>query len=324
MHIRSGLLLAIVVGTGFGPAAVAQEPAPKKELTARELFYTAAEKPAAPSKVVERPPQRAAVKPPAKTATQAAVPRKPPSAPAQAPQAVPAPVRSGAPGSSPDGTPVIAAAARRTAPAPANGQPLGLKFSITKLVDGRMVEVSPDSPFRAGDRIRINVMPNSPGFLYIISQGSSGTWKPMFPSPEVEDGNNRVDALREYAMPPGSRIVFDSQPGTERLFIVLSREPENDLEQMIYSLQAPAGAQPAATEPAAPRKEPARVMVAANISNDMVGRMRNVYARDLVIEKVDDDAPSAANDRKEKAVYVVNPSGSSDSRVVADLNLVHQ
>ena len=105
-------------------------------------------------------------------------------------------------------------------------------FTITKLIDGKMTEVSPDSVFRSGDRIRITIVPNSPGYLYIVNQGSSGTWKPLFPSPEVEDGNNRVDGFRDYSMPPKSRMVFDSQAGTEKLFVILSREPEPDFEHL--------------------------------------------------------------------------------------------
>jgi hypothetical protein len=61
--------------------------------------------------------------------------------------------------------------------------------------------------------------------------------------------------------------------------------------------------------------------MAANISNTAVDRMRERYARDLIIEKVD---PATSGDKKETAVYVVNASGSADSRVVADLHLVHQ
>jgi len=137
----------------------------------------------------------------------------------------------------------------------------------------------------------------------------------------VEDGNNRVEGFRDYVLPPKSRMVFDEQPGTERLFVVLSREPEADLESMIYSLQGGPKTPTPAGSPAAPAQEQPKMLVAANISNDMVGHMRQVYARDLVIEKVDDETPG---DHKEKAVYVVNPSGSADSRVVADIALVHQ
>jgi uncharacterized protein DUF4384 len=162
---------------------------------------------------------------------------------------------------------------------------------------------------------------NLSGYLYIISQGSSGTWKPMFPSPEVADGNNRVEGWRPYLMPPATRMVFDEQKGTERIFIVFSREPEDDLEKMIYSLQG-GKPQPAAAPDPPPQQSKQMVQYASlNIDDRMVGRLRNVYSRDLIIEKVD---PKTPGERKETAVYVVNPTGSTSSRVVADLALRHE
>jgi len=182
-----------------------------------------------------------------------------------------------------------------------------------------MVEVPPDTVFHAGDRIQFNVQTNGPGYLYIVSQGSSGTWKAIFPSAEVEDGNNRVDGWHAYTMPPKSRMVFDEQTGAEKFFIVFSREPESDLENMIYSLQGKPAQLAEAPQP--------RVLAQSGgyaIDDDTVGRLRDTYSRDLIIERVDDKTPADKIDKQEYAVYVVNPSGSSDSRVVADFKLVHQ
>jgi hypothetical protein len=119
-------------------------------------------------------------------------------------------------------------------------------------------------------------------------------------------------------MPPSSRIVFDEQTGVEKVFIVFSREPEMDLERLIYSLQG--GPKPVSTPSETPRRQ-MTLVASLNIDNSTVGKLRNAYARDLVIEKVD---PGAAGEQKEHAVYVVNPTGSADSRVVADLQLVHK
>ena len=206
---------------------------------------------------------------------------------------------------------------------PASGAPpLGLRYTVLKLgADNTPTEVPNDTVFHAGDRIRFSVEANCPGYLYIINQGSSGNWKPVFPSAEIEDGNNRIEGWRPYTMPPKSRLAFDSTVGTENLFIVFSLQPENDLESIIYSLQGrkkPAAAAAATDAPVQSSKE---LIVAANISNSAVDRMRAAWSRDLIIEKVD---PNTNGDKKETAVYVVNPTGSADSRVVADLHLVHQ
>lgn len=297
--------------------AVAQD-SPKTQFTARELFYyspvaATSARPPAPKPVAPRP------KPAPANATD-------PSAPSPAPAPAPAPATAPpsdlprpAPASElPGGGRILMAAA--TAPAPATGTPLGLKYSILKLVNGEMTEVPPDTVFHAGDRIRFSVETNGSGYLYIVSQGSSGTWKPMFPSSEVDDGSNRVEGFHAYTMPPRTRFYFDEQPGEERVFIVFSREPEPDLEKMVYALQG--GQAKPVSQPAAPSPQPGQMLVASvDIQNSMVGQLREAYARDLIVEKVAEDTPG---DRKEKAVYVVNPTGSDSSRVVADLTLVHK
>ena len=59
----------------------------------------------------------------------------------------------------------------------------------------------------AGDRIRFSVEANAPGYLYIVNQGSSGTWKPKFPSAEIEvalplSAGSRCRSGRPYRRPP--------------------------------------------------------------------------------------------------------------------------
>jgi hypothetical protein len=292
--IRGFLLSCGTAGLIFAQAA------PQKQLTARELFYAAAPAPtsAAARTAAARPPARRSTATPAKPVE---IARADPRPPAPRPTEPPAPA---------------------TAPMPPSGAPpLGLRYTVLKLAaDNTPTEVPNDTVFHAGDRIRFSVETNAPGYLYIVNQGSSGNWKPMFPSAEIEDGNNRIEGWRPYTMPPKSRLAFDSTVGTENLFIVFSLQPESDLESMIYSLQ---GKKKAAASPAqeAPVQSSKALIVAVNISNAAVDRMRSAYTRDLIIEKVD---PNTPGDKKETAVYVVNPTGSADSRVVADLHLVHQ
>jgi len=306
----------LITACAAGAALVGFAQQAPKQLTARELFYTAAvTKPSVPRP--QAAPQKSSVAkttPPAVSPSTQATPPK--SSPVDSRPVVSSPSQTSAP--------IITASDRpQTAAPPETGPALGLRYTILKrTTDGEMREVPVTTEFHAKDKIQVKVEANIPGYLYIILQGSSGTWKPMFPSPEVEEGNNRVDGWRAYTMPPRSVMTFDEQKGTEKLFIILSREPEPDLEKMIYSLQG--GATQPVTTPDAPVAQGQRHLVqyaSANIQDSVVGRLRNVYSRDLIIEKVD---PNTPGDRKETAVYVVNPSGSTSSRVVADLSLVHQ
>ena len=275
-------------------------------MTARELFYTAAQSPPA-VKPPSVPHKTAAKSPPRVVVAERPKPEPPPVAhPAAA---------------LPGGAKLITVAAGlpTSAPPPPTGTPLGLKYSLLKFSGENWQEVPTDSQFHAGDHIRFRVETNGPGYLYIIAQGSSGTWQPMFPSPDVDGGSNRVEGFHSYIMPPKTQFGFDQQVGTEKLFLILTREKEADLEKMIYSLQG-GKSKPASTSQPAPEAAPP--VLRASIDDEMVGRLRTSYARDLIVEAVEPGTPGG--EKKESAVYVVNPTGSADSKLVADLLLVHK
>jgi hypothetical protein len=292
-----------LLGACLGLLVSAQEPA-KPQLTARELFYAAVRTTAAPA--AGRPAGRVAAPSKESEASRDSGRERKSSA------AAPPRPEAGSPSERAGDNATISPASLVPSPA---GPPLGLKYTILKKSGDDMIEVSVDTVFHAGDRIRISVETNQAGFLYIVNRGSSGMWQPLFPSADVDNGSNHVEGFRDYLLPPKSRMVFDETTGTERLFLVFAREPEPNLERMIYSLTSDPAPGPS---PQAPK-----TLVASNskVDDSTVGILRSANSRDLKIEKVDEQTPG---EKKETAVYVVNPNGSADSRVVADLLLVHQ
>lgn len=186
--------------------------------------------------------------------------------------------------------------------------PLGLRYAVLKRdAGGQYNEVDPDTSFRSGDRIRLKVDANTSGYLYVVMRGSSGTWKLLFPSAEVAGGSNHVSKGESRQIPSGERgqFVFDEQAGNEKLFIVLTRQPEPDLDKLIYSMGGTV------------TKDGSRSLVSqASLGDDVVSKLRNqVNSRDLVFEKVDSS---------ENAAYVVNPSSAPDARLVVDIALKHK
>jgi len=266
---------SLVVMAVFSGAIWAQD----SGLKARELFYTP-------------PPEPA----PAKKS----VPARPPVAKQQNPPANQT--------SSTNQVPVVAVA----------NVPLGLRYSVMKRdASGKFAEVDQDATFHSGDRIRLTVDTNTAGYLYVVMQGSSGNWRLLFPSADVDGGNNRIGKGMSQQIPPGDtgQFVFDDQSGTEKLFLVLSRRPEADLDKLIYSITG--------TSTESDRK----LVASAKIGGDVVSRLRDeVKSRDLVFEKVDEISLKydGTNDVKtEKATYVVNPSRGDDARLVVDVALKH-
>ena len=204
------------------------------------------------------------------------------------------------------------------APLPAPKQPgpfvnaarttLGLRYAILKMTGVDATEVPPSTTFHSGDRIQLRIQANQDGYLYVVSQGSSGGWQVMFPGKATGQGANRVKAGEDHT----SIFRFDAKPGVEKLFVVLSRQPERDLDSVIYTLKGGSGAGEGAG------KEP--VMLASNLTvkDPLVARLRDTYTRDLVLEEV------AAPETAERAIYVVNKSTGPDARVVADIKLIHE
>lgn len=288
------------------------------KLTARELFYTPVAPPK-PSAAKKSAPKKQA------SAKKAAPPKTSPSKQA----GTPAPEREvqQVQLASQQDPEVDPGEVRFMTVGSPSAVPLGLRYSILKYGgDDEAIEVDPDMVFRSGDRIRLRVQVNDTGYLYVVTQGSSGNWRVLFPSSEQDDGSNRVTRGRSYDIPRRTRFVFDEQPGTEKLFLVLTRTPENDLDQLIYKLENPREAAPAA-DPAKPKAVP--TMLAMNnltVSDDLISRMRGkVTARDLVFEKVNEDKPAPQSKRDaEKAVYVANPSREASARLVVDIQLKHR
>lgn len=311
---RFRLQALAVAGVCAWAVVVARSAEPsEKRLSAREIFYgaPATQKPPAAVKsgvaAKKQSSAEAAKKKPVQSGEAGAVKKSTP-APATRPAAA---------GDSGDAKLVPASFAARNE----NTYPLGVRYSVLQLTGERLSAVEPDRTFHAGDRIKLQVEFNDAGFLYIIHRGSSGIWKPLFPSPEIAGGDNRVERGKTYEIPSGYVFTFDEQPGEEKIFLVFSREPESDLEKLIYGLSQ--GAKPASA-PAEAQEPPAKVLLAQNVApieDGLVDRFRHVYARDLIIEKVD---AASAPQRKENAVYVVNTASGNTQRVVADIVLLHR
>jgi hypothetical protein len=285
MRATSAIQIAICV---LPAGAWSQTPQAEKKLTAREMFYAAKEE---------------AIKP----------------RPRPEPRPSPDPKREGKRGDGPAVTP----------PPPLEGKfievvnppPLGLRYSVLKRIGNQTTEVSPDSVFHTGDRIQLGIDVSDTGYLYIVNQDSNGTWKVLFPSPEIARGDNRVDGGHNYVVPQGHVITVVGNPGAEKLFVILSRQPEQAMDQLIYSIQR--GDQAPAAQPQKGNQSlPVLRADVSPVDNTLVDKFRGLYSRDLIIEN--EAGSEEQGKRSDKAVYVVNPSGESDSRVVADIRLNHQ
>ena len=115
-------------------------------------------------------------------------------------------------------------AAQPAQPTPASGKP-ALDIALEQEIDGKDVPVSPTHVFHSGDKIRVRVTSEFDGYLYIMDQGTSGSFATLFPT-LAAGSDNRVQRGQSYAIPSTSATFQISGPaGFDVLYILLSPEP---------------------------------------------------------------------------------------------------
>jgi hypothetical protein len=111
---------------------------------------------------------------------------------------------------------------------------MGLSYWIELIgSDGQMQRVTASRTFRSGDSIKLYLISNRSGYLYLINTGSTGRSSILFP---YADNDNFVQANVPYLVPKDARILFDHNPGEERLLAILSPQP---LTQKAGAITAP-------------------------------------------------------------------------------------
>ena len=114
---------------------------------------------------------------------------------------------------------------------PANA--IGLGYTLfMRDPSGRSVRVEPDREFHNGDRVRISLEPNVDGYVYVFHTEGNGPAEMIYPDARLDGGENWIEAHVPLEIPSSEEtderyhwFVFDNNPATERLYIVVTREP---------------------------------------------------------------------------------------------------
>jgi hypothetical protein len=200
--------------------------------------------------------------------------------------------------------------ARPATPATVN---LGLRYTLL-LVQSRSSAGDPVDPmrnFRKGDCVAINLESNRSGYLYVLAKESGGNWTPLFPTPQLADRDNRIDPGQVVRTPKESCFEIEDPPGSETVFVVLSRSPR-DISELAESIRAPS---------------PQVNVVVAQMTAE-------AGTRDLPFREVV-KAPSTPPVRKaaakpevvrepQHAVYVVNGSRKAGDTLVTRIEISHR
>jgi tetratricopeptide (TPR) repeat protein len=127
----------------------------------------------------------------------------------------------------------------RAADSPANAAGIGFRYSVLQWLEGAWVEVDSAKEFHTDDRVRIRIEPNTDGYFFIASRGTSGTWSLFYPRP---GDLNTAWSKQPMFLPPGSQMRFDNRPGIEQIYIVFSKVPRPEWVAAIGPSEKPAAA----------------------------------------------------------------------------------
>jgi len=139
------------------------------------------------------------------------------------------------------------AAPTATAAAPRPEKFVGISYKIALMKPNGDFTIVPKShTFRTGDRVKILVSTNRPGYLNIINIGSSGNSNMLF--------NDYIEARAITEIPKQGNFRFDATPGTEKILIMLSNNPNpfGAPQTQTASVQPPPAPAPAGAMPPPP------------------------------------------------------------------------
>ena len=196
------------------------------------------------------------------------------------------------------------------AAAPAAVPNLGLRYNLV-LVEGMTARpVDSDQNFRKGQCLALEVEANRSGYIYVFARQTSGSWQPLLPSRQMPDESNLIDPGQKMQVPKTHCFEITDPPGTETLFVVLSRDPAD-----IYDLnEGIKGTTPAPSN--------ALLLASAKVVNDEVERFSRAL-KDTDLIRIKPTAPAKPGEAP-NSVFVVNKSPKPVSRVVAEIRVRHQ
>jgi len=95
---------------------------------------------------------------------------------------------------------------------------IGISYQIALIKENGEFKIVPKSRiFKSGERVKLLVRTNRPGYMTILNVGPKGNTNVLF--------SEYVEAYTIYEIPKSGAFKFVPPPGTEKLIIMLSNKP---------------------------------------------------------------------------------------------------
>jgi uncharacterized protein DUF4384 len=213
---------------------------------------------------------------------------------------------------------------------PVNVKRIGLGMTLfTRDSNGLAVRVDPEHVFRKGDRVRLVLETNTDGYLYIFNTTNDGPPILIYPDADLDEAGNYMQAHVPFEIPSSTAdqerfrwLVFDEYPGTEKLFLVFTREPLNGVpieDDLISFCKAP--------DAKCPWRPPTEVweLVQKQMQEPLATDNKNArFGRAITApeEQANTRGLSLAKDDPEPSVIMM--ASSTSPMLVATLDLIHK
>ena len=175
-------------------------------------------------------------------------------------------------------------------------------------------EIASNRVLKEGDCFAIDLQSNRPGYLYVLAKQSSGSWMPLFPSPEMAGQRNEIEPFKKVEVPNGYCFGIHKPAGKETLFVVFSREKKDffELYESVKAKQEKGSSAGSETQMA----DAKRVDVAVEHLDEKFGG-----TRDLSITRIGEPVKK---DEPRGAVYVVHTSEQPSSSIITKIEVLHR
>mgnify|MGYP000495344572 CR=1 FL=1 len=156
----------------------------------------------------------------------------------------------------------------------------GISYQLLLLSDDGQFKVVPKTrAFKSGERIKMLIRTNRPGYMTIYNIGSSGRTNLLF--------NDYVEAFTLHEIPKNTNFLFTGAPGTETILVMLSDQQYPAGNRTTTASTPPSNTPPSYTPPsststASNTELPPPPSIVASLEG--AKSLRNKGAKDIVVE----------------------------------------
>ena len=111
---------------------------------------------------------------------------------------------------------------------------LELRYTLETEEDGERSPAAVTQGFASGEVFSLRVRPTGDAYLYLFVSEADGVFTLVAPDP-LEDGSfpELVEGGSDARLPARASLVLDGDPGVERLYLLASTEPLDEVEELL-------------------------------------------------------------------------------------------